>query len=83
MAKLNFNASNHTVEGVWHTFNEWRELGFGVKVGETASRFKNGEGLFSRSQVLDIELTFKDEIRKHLKREGYAVGMGGPMWWKD
>lgn len=79
MAKLDFNAADHTVEeGQWRTFREWRELNFGVLKGEKARRFRHGVAIFHESQVAYIigeDFDIEDEM--------YAIGMGGPQWWKD
>lgn len=79
MVALTFNAAGHTPEkGEWRTFNEWRELGFGVLKGEKATRFRHGVAIFHESQVayiIDSEFDPGAEM--------YAIGMGGPEWWKD
>ena len=52
MAKLDFNAADHTVdESEWRTFGEWRALNMGVLKGEKARRFRHSVAVFHRSKT--------------------------------
>ena len=82
MAKLTFRSDDHKPEeGQWRTFRGWREVGFGVLKGEKARRFVHGVAVFHESQVDYLPAGVDDDFDPY--DEAWALGMGGPMWWKD
>ena len=84
MAKLTFRSDDHKPEkGEWRTFNGWREIGFGVLKGEKARRFVHGVAVFHESQVGYLSPGGEGDGDFDPYDEAWAVGMGGPMWWKD
>lgn len=79
MAKMTFRADDHIpAEGEWLSFSEWEKKGFGVRVGEKATRYINGVAVFHESQVLDINKEFDEFVRDELR----GIGCGWD-WWKD
>ena len=83
MVNMTFRADDHTPEeGQWRTFDEWRELGYGVYKGEKSRRRINGVCVFHESQVGEL-VTSADENPYCDMADIIGIACWSPEWWKD
>lgn len=76
MAKLDFNATDHTWEsGLWLSFDQWASNGYGIIKGERSRRRIDGVPVFHQSQVLNV--------KKALISDGIKVAKYNPCFDKD
>lgn len=68
MAKLNFDSNDYKFEsGLWFTFDQWADNGFGVIKGEKSRRRINGVPVFHESQVLNLAQAAKQSNIRAVK----------------